>query len=180
MRGGKLTKTQLIERLPHVALLGDSVCTGIHITSVPATFWRARRARGGNWFLDFEHSGAGIQSVSKRLEAITPFVATEYAGVGAMIDEKGERLSFFRKILGTQNFSGQVGQLVSARRFPDLVLISLGHNNADWTWWSAPEDLERPDSVLQRQSGAVRQKFTRQLRRLLKHARRQTHQNAID
>src|SRR5262245_7544491 len=88
-QNGEITKSQLIARLPHVAMLGDSVCMGIYISSPWSTFWRAHTRRGRNWFFDAgsPHPGsprrirpaADIRSVSKRLEEITPFVATEYA-----------------------------------------------------------------------------------------------------
>src|SRR5213593_3286420 len=38
-------------------------------------------------------------------------------------DESG--LNFFRRLLGTRNFSGQISQVLRRRRFPDLILISI-------------------------------------------------------
>ena len=40
-RRGEITRAELINRLPHVAMLGDSVCTGIYISSPWSTLWRA-------------------------------------------------------------------------------------------------------------------------------------------
>jgi len=88
-------------------------------------FWRARTSRRNNWFLDPDPA-PGIYSVSKALEAITPFVAIECAGVGALVDHEHGREGLFRRILGTRNFSTQVAELLRARRFPDLILISIG------------------------------------------------------
>src|ERR1043166_6065804 len=176
---GEITHRDLVARLPHVALLGDSVSTNVYISSAISTFWRSRRCRGGNWFFDANPSSAGVRSVSKRLEELTPFVAMEYAGVGALIDDQRERQNFFRRILGTRNFSGQIGELLRTRRFPDLILIAIGHNNVDWTWRCPPAELMQPERRLQREAGAVREKFERQLRRLVESARNRRHRVAI-
>jgi lysophospholipase L1-like esterase len=176
---GEITQADLIARLPHVAMIGDSVCMGIYISSKLSTFWRARRSSGGNWFLDGDRSFAGIHSVSKRLERFTPFVAVEYAGVGALVDHERDRQNFFRRILRTRNFSGQVSQLLAARRFPDLILISIGHNNVDWVWRCPPRELSQPDSRLEGQARTFRDNFASQLRRLIEGARRQRHRVAM-
>lgn len=104
---------------------------GIYVSSPLNTLWRARRRRGKNWFRHFDDA-PGIFSVSKGLKTITPFVAIEHAGIGALVNHEYGRPNLFRRILGTRNFSGQVGELVRAHRFPDLILISIGHNNVDW------------------------------------------------
>ena len=82
-RNGEITKRQLVARLPHVTMLGDSSCMGIYISSPWSTFWLARTRRGRNWFFDAGSPHLSVHSISKRLEDITPFVATEYAGIGA-------------------------------------------------------------------------------------------------
>jgi lysophospholipase L1-like esterase len=188
-RNGEITKNELVARLPHVAMLGDSVCMDIYISSPWSTFWRAHTSRGGNWFLDngLGHPGsprrirpaADIRSVSKRLEEITPLVAIEYAGIGAMVDHQRDRPNVFRRILGTRNFSGQINQLLRAPRFPDLILISIGHNNVDWTWWCPPDELNAPERRLNCQSKEVGQNYARELRRLLDRARTEQHRVAI-
>ena len=177
-RRGEITRAELISRLPHVAMLGDSVCLGIYISSPWSTFWRAHTSRGKNWFLHFD-STPSICSVSKGLETITPFVAIECAGVGALVNHERGRPSFSRRILGTRNFSGQVGELLRARRFPDLILISIGHNNVDWAWRCAPDELHDPEERLERLSKEFRQNYTRELRCLLEGARSQQHRVAI-
>jgi lysophospholipase L1-like esterase len=166
-RNGEITQAELITRLPHVAMVGDSVCTGVYISSTWGTFWRARTCRGNNWFLDTNPAPSGIQSVSKRLEKFSPFVAIECAGIGALVDHEGQRQNFFRRILRTRNFSGQIGDLLTMKRFPDLILISIGHNNVDWAWRSPTSELEQPESRLQRQSQDLRENFMRQMRRLI-------------
>src|SRR5262249_830952 len=143
-RRGEITRAELIRRLPQVAMLGDSACMGIYISSRLSTLWRARTCRGNNWFLHFD-ANPGIRSVSKRLETIGRFVAIECAGIGALVDYKHQRQNLFRRILGTQNLSGQVAELVRARRFPDLILISVGHNNVDWAWQCPSHELDIPE-----------------------------------
>jgi len=178
-RKREISQADLIARLPHVALIGDSVCTGVYISSIWGTFWRARSCRGNNWFLDTNPAPAGIQSVSKRLEEFTPFVAIECAGIGALVDNEGQRQNLFRRILRTRNFSGQVGDLLRMKRFPDLTLISIGHNNVDWAWWCAAAELEQPEERLQQLSRRFRENFARQMRRLINHARTRRHRVAI-
>jgi len=177
-RKGEITRAELIARLPHVAMLGDSACIGIYISWPWSTLWRARTSRGKNWFLHLD-AAPSICSVSKGLEAITPFVAIECAGVGALVDDEHGRQNLLRRILGTRNFSGQVGELVRARRFPDLILISIGHNNVDWAWRCPPHELDTPEQRLQRLSKEFRQNYARELRRLLEGARMQQHRVAI-
>jgi lysophospholipase L1-like esterase len=178
-RNGVITQAELITRLPHVAMVGDSVCTGVYISSIWGTFWRARTCRGNNWFLDTNPAPAGIRSVSKRLEELTPFVAIECAGIGALVDHEGERQNFFRRILRTHNFSRQIGHLLAMKRFPDLTLISIGHNNVDWTWWCVPAEIEQPEDRLQQLSRRFRENFARQMRRLIARSCMQRHPVAI-
>jgi len=177
-RRGEMTRAELIARLPHVAMLGDSVCVGIYISSPWSTFWRAHTSRGKNWFLHLD-AAASICSISKGLETITPFVAIECAGVGALVEDEHGRQNLLRRILGTRNFSRQVGELVRARRFPDLILISIGHNNVDWAWRCPPHELDTPEQRLKRLSKELRQNYTRELRRLLEGADIQQHRVAI-
>jgi lysophospholipase L1-like esterase len=177
-RRSEITRAELIRRLPHVAMLGDSVCMGIYISSPWSTLWRAQTSRGKNWFLHVD-AAPSICSISKSLEAITPFVAIECAGVGALVDPERGRENVFRRILGTRNFSGQVSKLLRAHRFPDLILISIGHNNVDWAWRCPPNELEEADKRLKRLSEDFRQNYTRNLRRLLERARTQQHRIAI-
>jgi len=177
-RQSDITRAELVARLPHIAMIGDSVCMNIYISSPWGTFWRARTPRRNNWFFDLDPA-PGIYSVSKALEAITPFVAIECAGVGALVDHEHGRQGLFRRILGTRNFSAQVAELLRARRFPDLILISIGHNNVDWAWRCPPNELERSEERLKRLSKEFRQNYARELRRLLRRALIQQHRVAI-
>jgi len=178
-RARQISWDELVARLPHVAMLGDSVCMGTYISSPWSTFWRAHTCRGNNWFLDTGSSRPGIRSVSKRLEQITPFVAIEYAGIGAMVDHERGRPNVFRRILGTRNFSGQINQLLRAPRFPDLILISIGHNNVDWAWRCPPDELIAPERRLNYQCKEFRENYGRELRRVLRRAGRERHRVAV-
>ncbi|PYJ18805.1 MAG: hypothetical protein DME96_00930 [Verrucomicrobia bacterium] len=136
-RDREITWAELVARLPHVAMIGDSVCTNVYISSLLSTFWRARTCRGNNWFLDTNPSPASIRSVSKRLEDFTPFVAMEYAGIGALVDHGEERQNFFPSELEQpesrlqrqsrhlrENFARQMRRLIScARMQPHRVAI---------------------------------------------------------
>jgi lysophospholipase L1-like esterase len=177
-RKRKLPRRGLIARLPHVAMVGDSVCLDIYISSPWSTFWRAHMRQRKNWFLHFGAS-PGARSISKKLEAITPIVAIECAGVGALVDHEHGGQDPFRRILGTRNFSAQITGLLQSRRFPDLILISIGHNNVDWAWRCPPDELEEPEERLKRLSKEFRQNYTRELRRLLGHAGNRQHRVAI-
>ena len=177
-RKREITRRELIARLPHVAMAGDSVCLDIYISSPWSTFWRAHTRRGKNWFLHFDAS-PGARSISKELEAITPFVAIESASVGALVDYEHDRQDPFRRILGTRDFSAQITGLLQSRRFPDLILISIGQNNVDWAWRCPPDELAEPEERLKRLSKEFRQNYTRELRRLLGHAGNEQHRVAI-
>lgn len=177
-RRGEITHAKLIDRLPHVAMIGDSVSTGIHVSKLWKTFRRARSYRGRDWFLNVDPK-TQIQSVSRRLEKLTPIVAKHHGGMGAMVDDKSDRLWLSRRILGTRNFSGQISELFRAKRFPDLILISIGHNNVDWVWWCPPGELTQPEARLPGQSRSLRKKFEHHLRRLIEKASLQDHRVAI-
>lgn len=176
-RRGEITRPQLTARLPHVAMIGDSVSTGIYISTLWSTIQRARHRHRGNWFISDPESP--IQSVSKRLEKLTPLVASHHGGVGAMVDGPGERLWLSRRILGTRNFSGQIKEVVSTDRFPDLILIAIGHNNVDWAWRCPPEELDNPESRLPRLSRVFKSCFESRLRVLIEFARHQAQRTAI-
>ena len=175
----RISRAQLIARLPHIAMIGDSASKDVYISSILSTFWRARTRHGQDWFLNTDPLSRSIYSVFERLEKFTPLVATEYGGVGALVDNERDRQNFFRKILRTRNFSGQVSQLLSGKRFPDLILIWIGHNNVDWAWGSAPDELREPEKRLQQQSDRFRQDYMRQMQLLIARARIEHHRVAI-
>ena len=175
----RISLAQLVERLPHIAMIGDSLSKDVYISSALSTFWRARTRHGNNWFLNVDPSPSSVYSVFERLEELTPLVATEHAGLGALVDGEHDWQNLFRKILRTRNFSGQISQLLSGERFPDLILIWIGHNNVDWAWRSPPGELQEPEERLQRQSKRFRKDYTRQMRRLIARARIEQRRVAI-
>jgi lysophospholipase L1-like esterase len=219
---GRISSAQLVARLPHIAMIGDSLSRNLYLSSALGTFWRARRYYGNDWFLNAAEPASGgqllhspeyrwrmkitrrswatqpvlgigcppdakradpspdsVYSVFERLDKLTPLVATEYGGLGAMVDNGKDRQNFFRKILRTRNFSGQVTQLLSRDRFPDLILIWIGHNNVDWAWRCPPDELEHPEERLPRLSKHFREDYTRQIRRLIARGRIERHRVAI-
>jgi lysophospholipase L1-like esterase len=219
---GRISSAQLVARLPHIAMIGDSLSRNLYVSSALSTFWRARRYYGNDWFLNAAEPASGgqllhspeyrsrmkitrrswatqpvlgigcppdakrvdpsperVYSVFERLDKLTPLVATEYGGLGAMVDNGKDRQKFFRKILRTRNFSGQVTQLLLRDRFPDLILIWIGHNNVDWAWRCPPDELEHPEERLRRLSKHFREDYTRQIRRLIAQARIERHRLAI-
>ena len=175
----RISLAQLVERLPHIAMIGDSLSKDVYISSALSTFWRARTRHGNNWFLNVDPSPSSVYSVFERLEELTPLVATEHAGLGALVDGEHDWQNLFRKILRTRNFSGQISQLLSGERFPDLILIWIGHNNVDWAWRSPPGELQEPEERLQRQSKRFRKDYARQMRRLIARARIEQRRVAI-
>jgi len=84
-RRGAISRAELVNRLPHVAMMGDSLTQNFYISSPISLFWRARTERRKNWFLDTDPDPASIYSVFERLETFTPVVATEYNGAGALV-----------------------------------------------------------------------------------------------
>jgi lysophospholipase L1-like esterase len=178
-KSGRIARDDLIARLPHIAMIGDSLSKDVYISSPLSTFWRARMRRRNNWFLDTGPSSASVYSVFERLDRFTPLVAMEYAGLGALVDSGQDRQWLSRKILRTRNFSGQVSQLLSHKRFPNLILIWIGHNNVDWAWRSPPAELKQPEKRLQRLSDHFRENYTRQTRRLVARGQTESHRVAI-
>jgi lysophospholipase L1-like esterase len=178
-RGSQISKAELTARLPHIAMIGDSLSRDAYISSALGTLWRANTRVGNDWFLNKDSAPGNIYSISRRLEEFTPLVVTQYGGMGALVDNEGDRQNFFRKVLRTRNFSGQVDQLLSRERFPDLILIWIGHNNVDWAWRCPPNELQRPEKRLQRLSERFRQDYTWQVQRLITRARTVKHRVAI-
>src|SRR5437660_12905357 len=98
-RKGEITRTELIARLPHIAMLGDSVCMDIYISSAWSTFWRAHTCRARDWLLDADPASR-LRTISKRLEEVATFVATEYAGLGPLVDHQLGRAQLLRLLAG--------------------------------------------------------------------------------
>ena len=175
---GRLSRAQLVARLPHVAMIGDSLSKNAYISSIPSTFWRARTERRRDWFLDTDPSPKSVYSLFERLEKITPLVATEHSGVGAIVDS-GAKEDFFRRLVRTRNFSGQVDQVLKAHRYPDLILLWIGHNNLDWAAATPVEEREHPEKRFEEFAKKVEQNYRRQLSRLIARAGNENHKVSI-
>jgi hypothetical protein len=106
-RQGRISRAELGRRLPHVAMIGDSLTQHFYISSPISLFWRARTQRRKNWFLDTDPDPASIWSVYERMETFTPLVATEYNGAGALVAPARASEGIRRRIVRTRNLSGQ-------------------------------------------------------------------------
>lgn len=175
---GHLNKTQLMDRLPHIALIGDSLSRNFHITSLPGSVLRAKLNHRRDWFLDTDPSTNSIDSVYERVEALTPLVATEYASPGGCVDS-GVKANHLFGFLLPLNFSEQVDLILSNRRFPDLLMIWIGHNNVNWVYSLNSKQRQNPDVYLKEMTDNYRKNYARQLQRLLDQAKRDKHRTAI-
>ena len=175
----QISRAELVARLPHVAMMGDSLSKDAYVSSIPSTFWRARTRRGKDWFLDTDPSPDSVYSVFERLQKITPLVATEYSGVGALVDPGNAKASFVRQLVRTRNFSGQVDQLLKSRRYPDLILLWIGHNNLDWAARISTSEREHPEKHFEKLAKAFRENYERQVRRLISRAEGENHKVSI-
>lgn len=178
-RQGRISGAELLRRLPHVAMIGDSLTQHFYISSPISLFWRARTQRRKNWFLDTDPDPASIRSVYERLQTFTPLVATEYNGAGALVAPTGASEGIRRRIVRTRNFSGQARQTLRKQRFPDLILIWIGHNNLDWAEALSPTERAHPEKRLQEIAIQFRQNYTEPLQWLVDRAKTENHRVAI-
>ena len=175
----KIDRLELEKRLPHVAMLGDSLTQNFHFSSMASSFWRARTQWRKNWFLDTDPNPESIFSVYERLEYLTPLVATEYNGAGALVAARGTPENLRKKLVRARNFPGQVNRVLRATRFPDLIMIWIGHNNLDWVHGLSSEERERPESHLQTLATQFRLNYTESLQCLIDRAKMENHRVAI-
>ena len=150
---GRLTEAQLMDRLPHIAMVGDSLSRGFYVSSFVSCVWRSKMHHGNDWFLDTDESANSVYSLNKRLAQETPLVACEYSSVGGIVDSGGGGNGIFRSWFPF-NFSQQTDLILAEDRFPDLVLLWIGHNNLNWV---SSEDVRRLD-LLPRRSYHKRQR----------------------
>ena len=176
---GRISRAELIRRLPHIAMLGDSQSKNMYISSIPSMFWRTRTERRKNWFLDTDPAPESIYSVYERLEKFTPLVATEYGSNGAKVAPGKTTPDFPRKLCRTRNFSGQVNQVLRNKRFPDLVMILMGNNNTNWVKVVSSTELDHPEKRLREIARGFGENYTQQLRVLIDRAKTQDHKVAL-
>ena len=73
---GRITEEQLMDRLPHIAMVGDSLTRDFYVSSsLVSMVWRSKMNHGHDWFLDTDASAGGVYSVYERLARETPVVA---------------------------------------------------------------------------------------------------------
>jgi lysophospholipase L1-like esterase len=176
---GQISQAELVARLPHIAMIGDSLCKNAYISSVPSMFWRARTARRKNWFLDTDPSPKSIYSVYERLEKFTPLVGTEYSTAGAEVDSGDGKESLLLSLVRACTFSQQVNQILLSKRYPDLIMIYMGGNNLNWAAGLSLGDREHPEKHLHEDAMRFREDYARQVRRLIARAKGENHRVSI-
>src|SRR2546423_1040126 len=176
---GNIDRHELEDRLPHVAMLGDSLTQNFHSSSMPSSFWRARTQWRKNWFLDSDPNPDSIFSVYERLEHFTPLVATEYNGAGALVAAPGSQENLRQRLVRAHNLPGQVNGVLHRTRFPDLIMIWIGHNNLEWVRGLSSEERQHPQKRLEVIAAQVRVNYTESLQRLIDRAQIQNHRVAI-
>ena len=140
-------------------MMGDSLTQNFYISAPINLFWRARTQRRKNWFLDTDPDPASIRSMYERLETLTPLVATEYNGAGALVASSRAGEGIRRRIVRTRNFAGQTHHILRKKRFPDLILIWIGHNNLYWVEGLSAPERGHPEKRLQEIAAQFRQKL---------------------
>ena len=58
---GGISSAQLVARLPHIAMIGDSLSRNVYVSSALSTFCRARRYYGNDWFFNAAEPASGGQ-----------------------------------------------------------------------------------------------------------------------
>ena len=175
---GRLTEAQLMERLPHIAMIGDSLSRDFYVSSIVSCVWRSKMNHGRDWFLDTDSSPTSVYSLYERLAQETPVVACEYSSVGGKVDSGGGG-HWFCGSWYPFNFSQQVDLILKEKRFPDLVLLWIGHNNLHWEWFVDPRRPEEIETGLQKMAANFRKDYKRQLGRLVERARDQKQRRAF-
>jgi lysophospholipase L1-like esterase len=158
---------------------GDSLTQNFHFSSLAGSFWRARTQWRKNWFLDTDPDQESVFSVYERLEYLTPLVATEYNGAGALVAARGTQENLRKRLVRARNFPGQINQVLHETRFPDLIMIWIGHNNLDWVHGLSSEEREQPESRLQSLAAQFRVNYTESLQCLIDRAKMENHRVAI-
>jgi lysophospholipase L1-like esterase len=177
-RQGRLTEAQLMDRLPHIAMVGDSLSRGFYVSSFVSCVWRSKMNHGCDWFLNTDASANGVCSLYERLAQETPLVACEYSSVGGRVDSGGGGNGILRSWFPL-NFSQQTDLILKEKRFPDLVLLWIGHNNLNWVRSVDPRRQEDVETGLQNIVARFRKDYERQLGRLVERARDQKQRRAF-
>ncbi len=99
---GRLTEAQLLDRLPHIAMVGDSLSRDFYVSSLLSCVWRSKMNHGHDWFLDTDPSADSVYSLYERLAQETPLVACEYSSVGGRVDSGGGGHCVLRVLVSLQ------------------------------------------------------------------------------
>ena len=142
-------------------------------------FWRARTERRKNWFLDTDPSPGSIYSLYERLDALTPLVASQYAGDGALVADINAKEDIKRRLVRVRHFAGQAKEIVRNKRFPDLILVWIGHNNTDWTEGLSLAQRKNPTWRLRQIGRQFGENYGRSLRPLIERAKTADHKVAF-
>src|SRR4030043_450091 len=67
-----LTEAQLMDHLPHIAMVGDSLSRDFYVSSLVSCVWRSKMNHRHNWFLDTDASANSVYSLYERLAQETP------------------------------------------------------------------------------------------------------------
>ena len=178
-RSGRVSQAELARRLPHIAMLGDSLTQNFYISGPVSVFWRARTHRRKNWFLDTDPAPESIFSFYERLDRCTPLVASEYNGAGALVAPSDRQVGLRRRLARTRNLSGQTERVVRKERFPDLIMIWIGHNNTDWVEGLSPAERQHPEKHIREMTARFGKNYSESLQRLLDRAKTADHKVAI-
>jgi len=132
-----------------------------------------------NWFLDTDPDPESVFSVYERLERLTPLVAAEYNGAGALVAPSRSEEDLRKKLVRARNLPGQSQQVLRRTRFPDLIMIWIGHNNLDWAHDLSAEERAQPEKRLQEIAARFRKNYTETLQTLIDRAKTENHKVAI-
>lgn len=178
-KSGKIDQAELVRRLPHIAAIGDSLSKNFYISSPASILWRARTERQRDWFLDTDPSPRSVYSLYERLEQVTPLVATEYSTSGALVTPNQTKEEFSRHLARTHNLPTQITRITHAKRFPDVILVWVGHNNTDWPKGLSETERRRPAKRLRQIAQQFATDYTANLGLLIDRAQKQNHRVAV-
>jgi lysophospholipase L1-like esterase len=143
-----------------MAMIGDSLSTGFHVSSPISMLLRARTCQN-NWVVD---DSGEIDSLFERLTEKVPVDLHHLAYVSAHVDAPGRR-SLGDRLTGTFHMSHQIDLILKLNDCPEVVLLWIGHNNLDW---ASQEPTEKQyASLLEHVAFDVTSAYEMQLRRLL-------------
>lgn len=176
---GQISQENMVQSLPHIALLGDSLSKHVYVSPGLGLLWRARTEERRNWFLDTDPSPNSIYSVYERINELTPLVASDYARGAAEVTAQSWDETLIKTLARTRNFTRQVNQVLQPKRFPDLVLIWIGHNNLNWVKGLPLNEREHPEKYLRERARRFHDDYSRQMRRLIARAGNENHKVAV-